>query len=325
MGNLSTDLINFLNDIGITNAEAIKPLADFIGLIGDVGGVVGGISSIINLVNQWQGTDQLTKITNAIGDVSTALGDYFHQLGQDEGASQILQRNSKLNDIIAGPSTQYGLLTNAMGKQLTSDEIKNYVQPCIYALNEFEGPAQPDLVWGVTFDWEIFWTDYGLYTNTCYNYPYVFSIDAGYGQRTPTKDGFGNVLYYTITLPVYLQAIWFFLAVAGALDPAFPQKYKPDLQSAANKLTNVYSDITTNGKGLTTLSPPNWSSAGLVNTPCPGATAESVGIRLVYQEPVNPTELVIQGALIEYGAVEKFSGCSSVCASYQINFDSASD
>jgi hypothetical protein len=326
---LSTSLITVLNDWGVASADKIEPLTDLIGLVGDIGGTIGGINSIVQFVLSLQGNSDLQVIKNDIDQFSQRVQNDFKQLGLDEGASQMLNRTTWI-DIDVGLQkdaiTQYQWLTDFLrkggdGRQLTSDERDNHIGPCASTLNAMGGDS--DIVWNLTFDWRTFWTDAGLFTNTCYRMATI-SIDAGYGQEAPgDADANGNVFNYTVTFPYYLDAVAIFLAVAGSIDPAFPSSRRSTLEAIAAVLTKRYGQIMS--AGLKALSPPDWTSAGIVQITCPGGWAAQVGIRLIYKEPVDPNAPVIQGALIEYGVVEKYSGCSSVGFDYRIDFDSNED
>jgi hypothetical protein len=124
---------------------------------------------------------------------------------------------------------------------------------------------------------------------------------------------------------MFLWAVNIFRAVAGSLDPNF-RAYGPSvIRPNAALLKEKYDQIMKNG--LTPLSPPNWAATGLVGTACP-SPVEGVpppppkGIRLIYHSARPPVPVA---AMIEYGAVERYSGCSSVGDNYTIAINSTVD
>ena len=126
-----------------------------------------------------------------------------------------------------------------------------------------------------------------------------------------------TVFYYTYSLPLYLYAVSIFLVVAGSLDPKFVTNYADIIRSAAALLKSRHDQIFQTG--LTQLTPGNWAATQLVNIACHGWEPPAPGVTLVNGILDGGASIVPVAAMIEYGAVEKFSGYSSVGNNYQIN------
>jgi hypothetical protein len=198
-------------------------------------------------------------------------------------------------------------------------EVVAFIEPCITALNDLGGATQPDIVWNITAGWPIYWTDSGQYSSHCDYYdPKGYSAgDVGYGPQNPPLNSDGlTVFYYTYSLPLYLFAVSIFLAVAGSLDPKFVTNYADIIRSAAALLKSRHDQIFQTG--LTQLTPGNWVAKQLVKVSCHGGPP-APGITLVYGLINRGDSSVPVAAMIEYGAVEKFSGYSSVGDNYLIN------
>jgi hypothetical protein len=149
------------------------------------------------------------------------------------------------------------------------------------------------------FDWQIYWTDAGQY----FNYDIQGNrYDVGYGLQAPQPNADGaTVFVYAYSLPLYLYAVDIFLAVAGSLDPNFIANYTNVLRQAAALLRSKHDKILQDG--LTPLFPYDWTQ----DTP-------------PELNPAQPGYRADGGILvIEYGAVEKFSGYSSIGANFRLD------
>jgi hypothetical protein len=307
MSNLS-DLINNITD---ASKDEQDDIGNLIGTLADISGAIG----FIQLVSQLLGTGQpdLSAIQNAIENG-------FAQLGKVEEGNQILQRNTTLNGYIGPALTQLQTVQAELNANPSPTEVVAFIEPCITALNDLGGNTQPDIVWNITAGWPIYWTDHGQYSSRCDYFDPKESTggDVGYGPQNPPLNSDGlTVFYYTYSLPLYLFAVSIFLVVAGSLDPKFVTNYAGIIRSAAALLKSRHDQIYQTG--LTRLTPGNWAATQLVNISCHGWQPPAPGITLVYGLINDGDSSVPVAAMIEYGAVEKFSGYSSVGDNYQIN------
>ena len=131
-----------------------------------------------------------------------------------------------------------------------------------------------------------------------------------------------TVFSYTYTLPVYLQAVAYFLAVAGALDTNFTVDYANVLRTTATFLQSIHDPRLQDG--VTALSPPKPSTSSFFSTACEASGSDGSlappppGIRIAYSVTGPRGAINELGAILEYGAVEKFSGYSSIDGYYEI-------
>src|SRR4030081_467829 len=112
MGNLSTDTQTYLNDLGVANAAAIKPITDFIGLIADVASGIGAVAGVVQLVVGWlapspDGTTQLNQIGKKLSNITNILQETINI----QASKEILARNDEINSAVAPASTALGQIT----------------------------------------------------------------------------------------------------------------------------------------------------------------------------------------------------------------------
>jgi hypothetical protein len=227
----------------------------------------------------------------------------FHSLNEDLKADQILERNTHLKEFIDPAQTQFQQLQAAIAAHPTAFEVIQFIGPCITALDDLGGgpPEGPiDFAWNMNFDWQVYWTDAGQYFVQDVQ---GHTIDVGYKLQAPQPNPDGvTVFVYTYSLPLYLYAVAIFLAVAGALDPNFIANYGDTvLRLAAALLRSKYEKITQDG--LKSLSPYDWTEdpEGAPTLGAPGWRRDG------------------EADVIEYGAVEKFSGYSSIGGNYRLD------
>jgi hypothetical protein len=305
----SGNTANVLKDISGVNSKAINTFSDIIGFVADLSGVGAVIGAVIGLIDNFFNIGQ--PDLQAIQD---AINKGFTQLGKEQEAAQILQRNTTLNGYMGPALTQLQTLQAEVNANPNPAEVVRFIEPCVTTLDDLSGAIQPDIVWNLTANWPIYWTDAGQYGSTCSDAP---DSDVGYGPQNPPLNPDGlTVFYYVYSLPLYLFALSIFLTVGRSLDPNFATNYADVLRSAASVLKARHDQIKS---GLKQLAPPNWTELGLMKTACGSGTPIS-GITLVRDLTVSiPGQAV--GAIIEYGAVEIYSGASSIGDSYRLNFD----
>jgi len=303
MANLD-DLLNAVVD---SDTNALSVAADFIGTLADLSGAGAFLSAVLMFTGQ-----QPDPVTAALQALQNAIETDFQQLTQQLNAQQILDRNTNLTNQLGPALAQLQGLQEFAGGNPSRAQASSYINICITALDTLGPGVQPNLNWETTLGWWPYWTDFGQYSCDC---PTIggtvyTSQDAGYGAQQPSPNPDGTVFLYIYVLPVYLQAIGIFLAVAGALDPNFATDYANVLRPSASFLQSIHDKILQSG--LTQLSPPAISgNSSFYQIACgnyPGPPGP--GVRLFYVQTgkeVNQT-----GAAIEYGAVEKFSGFNSI-------------
>jgi hypothetical protein len=324
LGTLSTDQATSLNAIGavLGGLASIDPDPYS-------SGVLTAASVAFKLAAIFSPDQTQTELNN----LAQTVHDLFLQLGAVNAAAEQLSRKSNLDQMFSPLSTTVTDLPLC-----ASDPVNyppgDYISMCQAALTQFL--FSDDLVWNITymtaeFD-NIYWNDSGQSQSACY-YPQVgggYALNAqdnGYGLQTPPLNSDNVTVFdYKITLPFYLWAITVFFAV-GRLDPKFATNMSDAITKARNKLDSIYGKIMTPGSGLTPLSPPDWTQSSLLQTACPapvgGGAPSPPPITLSYS--AGPQPLQVSGAVIEYGAIEKYSGSSSVGNSYRIVIKTPAD
>lgn len=327
-----------LKDVTGASSQATNNVSDFIGTLADIGGAVGTAGSVISLVAGFMGIDGLSP-DDMLNAISAEIAAAFHQWNLDWAAADILGRNQDINDLIFAPGAAYeylqGLkeyvrLLNEDPPQLTEGVAAEYISNCMGTCNGF-APLN-DYIWNLVYDWCVFFSDAGTYftfdlswQKTRHDPPGYISYelalaDVGYGMQPPPANPEGTVFAYTYSLPTYLTAVSVFLSVGLALDPEFLSDWQESLAGLASDLQSKH-DIIFNG--IMPLSPGYWTMDSI--TPqqiAAGVTgmrsiwrvqAASPGLLKTRQGPALPQD---GGAIIEYGAIETFSGYSAIESNY---------
>ncbi len=329
----------FLVNQGVASSAALNTVSTLIGAVGAVGGVVSAAVAVISFVKDFLSSsgpsmqDLLDAINSAINDVK--------MVDQHLDAVDILNRNQAISDVLFSPTGVYQYfsgLADAVADPKTDGQT--LIRSCSGAL-DFFGSSIPGIVWNYVYDWGVYWTDAGLYTSTNWSLNINTDdgggiidsydpgpVDVGYGPQSPQLNADGTTVFvYSYCLPAYLEAVSIFISVGLALDPQFTTSpsWNPYLQATAALLTDKHNLIQA---GITLLSPPFWTTANITqlsNQDPPGA----VGIRTLYTdvatiEKVSPVVYLTYGAIIEYGAVEKYSGYSAIESNYIVLVDDKS-
>jgi hypothetical protein len=317
-----------LNDLGLGSGKVINTVSDFIGTLADASGAVGGIFSLVSALGSIGQPDPLQEILTALQNIQSEITTDFQQLEAGVTEDDLLTRNSNVQTAIAPALSSLQLVKDYIGASVTREQALNQIEPCLTTLNTLT--FTEDSYWYLSAHWlqnlSFYWSDKGLFQGTCYYAtlsggggrapsPEVVTSDVGYGQQLPPTTADGAVFNYIYILPSYLYAISIFIGVAGSYIANFAQDpdLGPILQSSVAQLQTIHNLIRDNG--IKQLLPPNWSTNGPLGLACnPSTLTSSRGIRLTYTgsgyDPSN--------ALIEYGAVDLFSGFGSVDGEYQI-------
>jgi hypothetical protein len=312
----SGNLANVINDITHKQSAALNGLSDFIGAAADVSGALSTLIPVISLVvSLISGQDDpQTSLVNAINSG-------FAKLNEKEKATHIIAAINRLGDLISPAETLLKYL-NKKGVVTQPD-----IQKSSTVLTEFSKDGN----WLAAFNDQIFWTDAGLHNWPVAELDRLLPIDRGYGEQAPAHDtASGLVFNYIYILPAYAEAVFIFIAVAQSLFPEdFIQQFADtDLRPAAETLQKMHDRILS---GITSLSPGQWDRLKLINTLNALGMEVAHGpqsVALLHTTPLaDPPSVpsfpisakLLGGVSIEYGAVEKFSGFSSM-ADYKITF-----
>jgi len=305
-----SNLGDLLKDVTGSNSKAVGLIGDVLGTAADISGAVGLVADVIGL---FAGGDPTQA---ALQNILTTIQNDFHQLNADLQAENIINTYRELDDQVTSPA-------QAQLQQLQSN-MKPDIVPCITAIDDLALNADAFTGhWQQVYDWQIFWTDLGQHYQLRRTHPDpggLLAVDAGYGPQTPPQTA-GQVFSYRYVLPDCLRMTAIFIAVAGTVDPNWVANYKTSvLTPVANFLKTIHDTIL---GGITQLSPGYWDGQTVSDalTPpysFPGGAPFWSGVSQIPPLPPQPP-FAPTGANIEFGAVEKYSGYSSM-GNYQISF-----
>jgi hypothetical protein len=328
------NIADLINDIWGKNGSTINIISSAFGAAADVAGAVTGVIALVNGIKSLFEEDPTQEALQAI---LTTIQNDFAQLNAADKAGRIIQKLQNLDNITGPAETQ---LQQLQAKMPTD------IGQCLTAINELA--INPDAIsnWQAVFSDQIFWTDAGQYFQfkNIEVSPFgqtATALDAGYGQQTPPEVGADLVFSYLYVLPDFLRTLAIFIAVAGTDDPDWVTDYGPQvLQPVAAFLKNNVHD--TIASAITQLSPGSWDGQTLWKaigvSPVEGPSTPSgkwpwQGVSAIPAVPRSVTVLskdpppplieppipTATGANLEFGAVEKYSGYSSM-GDYQISF-----
>jgi hypothetical protein len=316
------NLADFLNNIAQENLSGTNIVSSLMGTFADISGVVAAADIIIQVIN----SGQPDEVAVALQQIQETIQTAFQQLNADLSAQQIIERNTLINGYLGPAYARFQSLPAALNAQppLTAADRIAFIEDCITTLDQLNGAAQPDLVWSRNYDWQLYWTDQWDAQNPQTESAYWFY--AAYGEQAPQRNADGTVFVPTYSLPLYLWAVYLFLAVGLSLDTNFKVNYAGVLRSIKTLLKTRHDEIL--NSGITQLTPPDWTSQGVLaaarnqpgfgsGQPDPGKPGYGISL---FGIPLGgkPPHSRLLGVYIEYGAVEKFSGTSSVGYRYKI-------
>ena len=344
--NPDNNLANYLNDSFGVVSQNINTFGSVIGTIADLSGAIGGILAVVDFITSLQNSSP-----NPIQQIKQALQNDFAQLEAADKAQRIIDRwNSTQTDIAPAESVLESLSTLVQQLPLSPSEIATQLKSCLNAINILGYDQNGELpAWTAVYSDQIYWNDNGLYQLMTYADPddsgdwvqWGF-IDVGYGTLAPPAPSDDIVFNYRFVLVTYLQAVFIFVAVGKAIDPNFSTGYASALRTIAKLLSDVHDKILNEGiyQLFPRAWPSGWTTVGLGSLMVgeagfpwgsgppaagqpypPGVTTLSDPLGLFGQDPVTGLAAA-PGLAIEYGAVETFSGYSSI-GTYQIAFTDA--
>jgi hypothetical protein len=279
--------------------------------------------------------------------VLAELRSEFLRLAIEQRAENIITRiNNGIT--LLGPAQEVGRKIKSLLKAQpppTEVERLNEIGVCQQSLHQL----QEDNLWTAPFNDQIFYSDGGKYMwpvldpgvpvpgpNPQPPPPFPIPVDRGYGAQAPQPDGTGRVFNYFYVLLAYQESMFLLQATVTALLPDFPQRFPEfidDLRRAADSMQQRHDQIVGGIIALSPLGPGPWDQGKLLDalshvflgqfakgitplTPLQSLNLSVFSVGL----PVLPILLPLLGGVnIEYGAVEKFSGASSM-GDYKLTF-----
>ena len=311
---LTSNTVSLLNALGVQDAAAVNVIggiatllvgAASLGPVGIVGAIVGILGTIISLFSQ--GSNQNAQVLQQLKNIL-----------ESDAEQATDNRLATIQNLLTGANIAVGSLNDYKNMlPLSSPNITQDMQSILSSLVKL---APPDVskhgcpgifgntggLWNVPYDYQTSWTDAD--SPDLQSILLLLVSAKGYGQQAPATSG--NVFSYTYVLPAYVFSASIFVSTGMLIDPNFQQDWRVDVATATCLLQSVHDYIWQTG--LTQLSPGPCSYQNILGW---GNTfAESAGIA----PPSNPAGTIVSQApppgtlSIEYGAVERFSGFSSV-------------
>jgi hypothetical protein len=311
------------SQVGAANGQATDSASQALGNVSSVFGI-GSIlfDAVVAAANAINGSlSDLEVLLNAIYAVAAQLEDHLK-------AQDITQRLETINSGMSYAETELKDLQGNLNKQLTDGDRSRIIDQCTLTMTTLDGVDNPlHAVWYAPWQDQEYWSDYVAFPQTN-----PFSYCHGpQDSIAPEPDGTGRVFNYVYILPAYMNALSIFITVAGTLDPKFVANYGGTVVSPALDLLSKWHDKI-QGEGIILLSPVEFRT---VPRPQPWSplqppvqwTGALFGEAILATQLASMTQQPPSGlpfltgvtlnvaalqASIKYGAVEKFSGDSSI-------------
>jgi hypothetical protein len=329
---LTSSLGGLLKNVGMQGSDAIAPAVNLLVAIA-AAATATGVGAALGVVAAATGL-----LTTIIGDLSAGstqtqaaeqkIIQLVQQFQQAQAADDRAKRVSDIQDQVAvADKVRAALPSLTSSLPLTPEEIRDNLENVAQAISALApqdvaglGCEFPGLGghWTAPFNFQVFWDDSDSPDN---EYPPIgvpflgLRTKVGYGKQAPTVGSDGNVFNYIPILPAYLYAISVFISVGAVIDPKFTQNWGQTVIKPTTCLLQSVHDYILK-QGLTQLSPARWDEqtlTELLNSIISPSPLKQTGIIPVFNPWPSLALLPHEaGASIEYGAVDKFSGYSSM-------------
>ena len=307
----SSNIGNLINDVFGTNSKAVDAIGSAVGAVADVSGAVGAAVAIADLfISQ---PDPLQPILDT-------LQKDFAQLYAALEARQNEEDWRNLAKLVSDAEAVLRTLDGLVHAQppLTDaqrlDHIATGLAPLI-ALSD--GSTHfPSPFFLAVYSEQVYWTDAGVFLQANIQpippdykiWQKVDTIDVGYGTQAPPAPPDNQVFSCLYVLPYYLKAVFILTAVGTSFFADFgktAQRQQDSINLFAKFLATIH-DLIAGDITKLTPPPPSPDSGWQFIFPSFGVH----GITAQYGGMPNPPQ--VNGLLFEWGAVEKFSGYSSI-------------
>jgi len=305
----NSNIGNLLNNLGVTDAQAVDTIGSAIGSVADVAGAVQAAVAIANLfISQ---PDPLQPILDTLQRHFAQLYAVLTARFNDEDWKNLA---TLVKDAEAVLQTLDGLVHAK--PPLTDAQRLDHIATCLAPLNALsDGTTHfPSPFFLAVDSDQVYWTDAGVFLQHQYTQDDLGNwvqtppdLDTGYGTQAPPVPPDNQVFSYLYVLPYYLKAIFILTAVGTSFFPDFgktSQRQQDAIILFAEFLATIH-DLVAGGITKLTPAPPpplGWGTVIANGGVVPGITGE-----------FEPPQLT--GMLFEWGAVEKFSGASSISSS----------
>lgn len=285
---------SFTNNPDYAGSQTLQTTAGVVsGVLSEVVSLLPYVSIIYNLLSPQQ-----NQTNTLLGNILTAVNNGIQAIEIQNAGNFILLMQDNLNGFIGDASALFQMIQTVANQTAngqpppSNSAIDGYIYPVVQDLGKIVGSSY----WQVApSDYQFYWTD----PEQLYAQGFDTNLNPTYQMVPPNQGGF--VFNYVYALPAYMMVLSEFLTAGRTLDPTFTGDYNSTIQSAGTFLQNTHKQIQA---AITTLSPSPWtgqSIATLVNGAAAGGFSSSTGVRVSGS-----------GVVIEYGAVEPYSGANSV-------------
>jgi hypothetical protein len=317
------NLAQLLNNLTAQNVSAINIFSTAIGTLADFSGAFSVIAGLINLFVPTQQDPYLARILSALQELQNEFAGFEAQ--QNEMSWQNLSELIMNAVSVAESLTAYETMLPSLDDQFRDTQI----QTCLAPLNALSDTTilPTGAFFLAPYSEQTYWTDAGLYVQG-FESPdgsggWDFSsTDEGYGTQAPPMPVNNQVFSYIYVLPYYLKAVAMLVATGTLFYSNFGQLWQGALISFAQFLTTIHNTI---ADGITKLTPPPPSSDPTTSDWWRAIGPDGSGITGIigsHSYDDNAGIYFLAGATFIVGAVEIYSGCSSVNDSLEIQFGS---
>lgn len=315
-----------LAEIVGVNTTAVKAIGASIGVIADVAGALSGIGAAADVVMGLltSNKDQLAPILEAINEGFANVNEHLkasNTVTALRDNDRIWAEAQSVEDglkaaLDAVPPLDFG--TRLLLVTKCREAVDNLSPPG--PLGQAGGPGP----WMIPSQDSVFFDDKGDHLSqtvvrspiTWPDGPYYWYLpfDSGYGVVAPPIDPSGVVFYYIYVLPSFLYVESIFLNVGSQLLPDFATGYAVPIGRDADFLQRVHDKIV---GGIRLMVPPAWDVPDLFLSTWTGWGSLPRGTEQKIDRTSIASLSVFLGLVINYGAVEYFSGASKA-ARYQL-------
>lgn len=316
---LTSNTVALLKDFGVPDTAVISALGGVAALVVTAaasGGTLAIVAAVVGIASQ------IFSLFQSSSDELAKIQQQLAQILQAAAQEADIQRKAYIQQNLSPAKTaadSFKDLANSV--PLSSPQITTQMQAILGSMNALapvdvsnlgcQGGGDLGAVWSVPYYYQTYWSDDDSQDNTMD--PAFFGLGKsrnGYGEQAPANSG--EVFNHTYILPAYLYAVSTFVSVGTLIDPDFQLHWADDVASAACLLQSVHDYI--QNSGMKQLSPGPCSYQNLSSwSQLPGlapfvASQTPSGVIL----SITAIPIEVTGITIEYGAVEKFSGVSSM-------------
>lgn len=314
MGNLD----ELLKDIAGDNASATKIAGDGLGTLADLSGAGAAVSAAYDLL---VGTGD--KGMAAMEAILSRIDAGLRAIGESLKGGHLIERFRALAVPVGNSLAVLDAVPDFLRQQNTA-EWPGEIEKCDAAVRQL---SDPNGFWRAVYADQVYWNDAGDHVVPVMRGLAVVPVECGYGSLLPPSRGDGTVFSYTYVLPAFAFTVFNFVAVGMIYEQqTFVADHADRIRGAAELLKKVHDQVVSEivslwptytnprdeanaypvtGQSLLDALMRLWSGAGW-------NAGVTFGIAPVPPDALETPNPAPPGVSVEYGAIEPFSGCSSI-------------